>query len=412
MALLKLRHISEDCCCCCGDSLSIGSFTWDSATVSPDASQASPFPTVTSTHLGMRRCLLLDNGTVNYYLNQTDSTLKADGTPSDLSGADGMVMVEIPKFYTKRELIGTETTWSISNQPISGYTVHPAFVKDGVEVNYRYYSAYDACVFSNSGSNYISGLNLDNAGSLLSFPNDKLSSVAGVYPMVGVTRTNFRTLASNRGAGWMLGDFWLVNAIQMLFLVEYQTFNSQAVLGNGNVSGGYFISSADQNDSPHTIAGASNSLGNLSTDGSQPSAGAKPGIAYMSYRGIENFFGNCWNWTDGFNINDRFAHVSNNPSMFDDTSLTTNGYIALGTQMPTSNGWVTGHQNIDNAFLPNGIGGSSSTYWTDQYFQSTGLRAALFGGSADLGLLAGSFYWSLGAAAGGLNRFFGARLAF
>jgi hypothetical protein len=51
-----------------------------------------------------------------------------------------------------------------------------------------------------------------------------------------VSRTNFRTLASNRGAGWMLGDFWLVNAIQMLFLVEYQTFNSQAVLGTGNVN--------------------------------------------------------------------------------------------------------------------------------------------------------------------------------
>jgi hypothetical protein len=92
--------------------------------------------------------------------------------------------------------------------------------------------------------------------------------------------------------------------------------------------------------------------------------------------------------------------------------LTTNGYIALGTQMPTANGWVTGHQNIDNAFLPNGIGGSSSTYWTDFYFQSTGLRAALFGGSASSGLVAGSFCWFLGFDAGLLSREFGARLAF
>jgi hypothetical protein len=132
----------------------------------------------------------------------------------------------------------------------------------------------------------------------------------------------------------------------------------------------------------------------------------------MSYRGIENFFGNCWNWTDGFNINDRFAHVSNNPSMFDDTSLTTNGYIALGTQMPTSNGWVTGHQNIDNAFLPNGIGGSSSTYWTDQYFQSTGLRAARFWRFGCFWSFCGFFLLGFDDGAGILLRNFGARLAF
>ncbi len=390
----------------------IGSFTWDSATVTPNASKISRFANVTKTHEGMRRCTLLDNGSVNYYLDTFNSNLKADGTFADLSGADGQVMVEIPKFYTKRELVGTETTWFISNLPQTGYTVHPAFIKDGVEVNYRYYSAYDACVFSNSGSNYISGLNLDNPASLISFPNDKLSSVSGIYPMVGVTRPNFRLLAANRGAGWTMGDFWLVNAIQMLFLIEYQTFNSQAVLGTGNVNGSYFAGSANQNDSPHTIAGASNLWGSLSTDGSQPSAGQKPGIAYMSYRGVENFFGNCWNWTDGFNINDRQAHVSNSHSLFNDTSLTTNGYIALGTTMPTSNGWVTGHQNIDNAYLPDGIGGSSSTYWTDFYFQNTGLRVALFGGSASVVLTAGAFCWNLVFGASFLDRSSGARLAF
>jgi hypothetical protein len=393
--------------------ISVGSFTWDSATVTPDASQTSPFPLVTQTHNGMKRCTLLDNGTVNYYLDTFNSNLKANGSPSDLSGADGQVMVEIPKFYTRRELVGTETTWFISNVPQTGYAVHPAFIKDGVEVNHRYYSAYDACVFSNSGSNYISGLNLSNASSLISFPNDILSSVSGIYPMLGVTRPNFRLLASNRGAGWTMGDFWLVNAIQMLFLIEYQTFNSQSVLGQGNVNSNYNIgNSANQNDNPSTIAGASNLWGSLSTDGSQPSAGQKPGIAYMSYRGIENFFGNCWNHTDGFNINNRQAHVSNSHSLFDDTSLTTNGYSSLGSTMPISNNWVTVHQNIDNAYLPNGLGGSSSTYWTDFYVQGPGLRTSIFGGSAGDSLNAGAFYWGLFAFASTLGVSVGARLAF
>jgi hypothetical protein len=80
--------------------------------------------------------------------------------------------------------------------------------------------------------------------------------------------------------------------------------------------------------------------------------------------------------------------------------------------MPTSNGWVTGHQNIDNAYLPDGIGGSSSTYWTDQYFQNPGLRAARFGGSASSGLFAGAFFWFLALGASNLGRNIGARLAF
>ena len=47
----------------------------------------------------MRRCLQNDDGTVNYYLDPTDSTLKEDGaTASVLDGTDGQVMVEIQKF--------------------------------------------------------------------------------------------------------------------------------------------------------------------------------------------------------------------------------------------------------------------------------------------------------------------------
>ena len=50
----------------------------------------------------MRRCLLNDDGTVNYYLCASDSTKKEDGiTVSVLDGTDGQVMVEILKFAYK-----------------------------------------------------------------------------------------------------------------------------------------------------------------------------------------------------------------------------------------------------------------------------------------------------------------------
>ena len=45
----------------------------------------------------MRRCLLNDAGQVVTYLHQTDSTKTDTGAAADLTGASGMVRVEIPK---------------------------------------------------------------------------------------------------------------------------------------------------------------------------------------------------------------------------------------------------------------------------------------------------------------------------
>ena len=360
----------------------------------------------------MKRCLLLDNGTVNYYLHPNDSTKKEDGSDAVLDGSDGMVMVEIPKFYTRRRKVGTVTSWYITDTPTDGYTLHPAFVKDGVEVNHRYVGAYHACYLDASNGVYKSGLNLNDIFGLLDLANDKLASVSGIYPIIGVTRSECRTLAENRGSGWCVLDFYLVQAIQMLYLIEYQTFYSQQVLGGGNVNGSYLGSSAVQEDSPHSIAGLSNSLGNASTDGTQPSAGANPGIAYMSYRGIENFYGNGWQWIDGFNINDGQASVSNYPSTFDDISLITNNYNTLGDPMPSSDGYISDIQDLDNVYLPSAVSGNSSSYLTDYYYRNLGLRAALFGGAAYLRAFAGAFCWALYTVSGARDRGVSSRLAY
>lgn len=388
------------------------SFSWDSATSTPEAAFSPGGSTITTIHQRMRRCILGRDGVRQYYLHPEDSTLKEDGTPAVLTGADGMVMVEIPKFYYRTIFVGTITTWFISAVPAPGYTVYPAFIKDEVEVDYRYYGAYDGCFFDASEEEFKSGLNLDNATSLIDFVNDYLASVAGAYPLVGVTRAEGRSLAANTGAGFRQVDFWLVNAVQLLFLVEHQTFNTQAVLGDGNTSGSYLPNSSNQNDSPHTIAGASNSLGNGSTDSvTGARSDNKPGIAFMSYRGIENWFGNCYYGVDGFNINANQAYVTNNALAFADDTAT--GYDLLGSPMPNSNGYVTGHQDIGAGFLPVRVGGSSSSYWCDQCQQSTtGWRTARFGGLSNSGVSAGGFCWHLNATAGSAIRYYSSRLSF
>ena len=89
---------------------------------------------------GMRRCTLAAAGTVNHY----GANPRGDGL--DLTGADGRVMVEIPKFYVKGERPSANVyRWWISPSARPGYVVHPAFVqRGGVEKNYIYVGAYDA----------------------------------------------------------------------------------------------------------------------------------------------------------------------------------------------------------------------------------------------------------------------------
>jgi len=405
----------------------VGSFTWDTNTSSPAAAISVGSPVVTSVHAGMRRCLLNDSGVVQYYLNPTNSAQKLDGTSSVLTGADGMVMVEIPKFYTRREVSGTYVTWSISAVPLPGFTLHPAFTKNGVEVNFRYYSAYDACAFDVSSSTFISGLNRDNAVSntpnvdVTASTGDVLASVSGVYPMVGLTRAQFRTIAANRGTGWRQLDWTLWSAAQMLYLVENQSFFSQNILGAGNTNGSYLTQSDDQNQSPNSPAGQSNSLGNASTN-TTTGAGvsAKPGTSFMSYRGIENFYGNVWNWADGVIVNpDGTAsadqgdwYFTNNSADFSDSVRTNMTQITAIAR--TGSGFISAVASVDNFFIATSVsGGSSTTFLTDQHFGSTVAdRGVLVGGDADSGANAGAFDVAAAAASSLAGRDFGARLAF
>ena len=400
-----------------GFTVSTGSITWDSSNSSPNGQgYSSGVTVVTETHLGMKRCVVNDNGTVNYYLSATDSTKKADGTNATLTGADGQVMVEIPKFWTKRSVSGNSITWSIASQPLSGYTLHPAFTKDGNTVDFRYYGAYDGCYWDATDSTYKSGLNLDDVTSLLDLAADKLSSVSGVYPLVGNTRAQGRSLASNRGTFWRQVDFTLWSAVQLLYLIEYQTFYSQNVLGNGNtnVTNAYSVgSSSTQTDSPHSVAGKSNALGNGSTNTTSGASSTSRDTAYMSYRGIENFYGNCWYWVDGINANvgaNGRIHVTNNRADFTDNSST--NMTLITSSATTGQNFISAIAAIDNYFIATAVAGSSTTYLTDYWYSvPASNRVVVVGGSAIDAANAGAFMFNANSDSSYAYRNIGSRLA-
>ena len=298
----------------------------------------------------MRRCVLNVNGTVNYYLSATDSTKREDGiTASDLTGASGNVMVEIPKFYCKYDDTPGAKNMSISLIPEAGYVVHPAFVKNGVEVDYRYYRAYKGSV---SGG--------------------KLISRSGVAAAGNETIAAFRTKAKSNGTGWGLVDWNLLFAVQTLCFIEIGTFNSQSILGNGNDTGSDY----------GMTTGGSNSIGNASSPSTNDDT-------WMSYRGIENFYADIFEWIDGINISERLVYTSNTQSTFA-SDVFTGAYISTGKTLPSS-GHIKDMSFSIKGFIPiNSVGGSDSTYVTDYVYSDAGARVAAFGGYASSGLVCGA----------------------
>lgn len=378
----------------------IASVTWNM-----DTDTYSGRPYATPVHRGMRRCLLLPDGTVNYYLDDIDSTKREDGTAAVLDGTDGQVMVEIPETYVRTTLVGSVVTWEVSHVPLDGFELHPAF--EGGAVSKVYIGAYDAVVWDESAGAVIDGLNSDNNSSRVDLVNDELYSTSGNYAMVGLTRDEFRQLARN--AGYQLYDYSQWQLVQLLWITEYGNWNSQDVLGRGNVdAGSYPSSSNNQGDSPHTINGLSNQFGNYSG-----SVATGDGDPFVTYRGIENIWGNCWQFIDGVNVNNRQIFASTNEATFED-DIGTGDYLSVGTALPTAMGApIKNWQAVGHLFVPKTInsGASTATYVGDALWTETGWCTMHVGGDAGNAAGAGLCACHANYSASGRNRLRGSRLS-
>lgn len=313
----------------------------------------------------MKRCNLDDNGVVQAYFG--------DPTYAD-DGSNGQVMVQIPKFWYRSEMIveneEKKYRWWIADAPVEGFKLHPAFVRNGVEKDYIYIGAYEG---------YVSG--------------GMLHSRAGVMPTANRTIVQFRNDAQARGPIWHQQDFLTICAIQLLYLIEYAHFDSQTKIGRG------ITNDSNYHQTGETAQYGNESYGTTSND-----------TTAMSYRGIENLYGNFWQWVDGININNRRAYIADSnfvSDKFDDhyrqvgfTNATSDGYVK-------DIGWT---EDDDYMFLAIDATGSASSYLHDYYWQITGARVARFGGDRSSGAQGGAFCWKLDNASSASYSDVGARL--
>ena len=275
------------------------------------------------------------------------------------------VMVWIPEFWYRRYQSDGVEYIKIADRETDGFAKHPG--------SGRYVGAYET-----SSSN---------------------KSVSGASPTTDITRASARTSARNKGTGWGIWDLATVTAIQMLYLVEFADNNAQTKIGRGYVDG---------NSSKHNTGGC-NDVANLTGR-----ASGTDGTTQMIYRGIEDFYGNIYDWVDGVNANGQSLYVCLNPDNYaDDTSTnytqlsynlgTTNGEFIKTLGMDTSNGW---------AMLPDTTGGSDSTYYPDKMWFSSGWRVARFGGAWNGASNAGAFCWLLSDSSSATGSGFGSRLLY
>ena len=392
--------------------------TWDETTdsytylgalsdLTPTAPGTSPGDSRLEIHSQIRRCVIADNGSVVGYLDPNDSTRYVSGAAADIDGSDGsvdgQVMVEIPRFYYRYSYTGTTHSYEICETDRSGFTIHPAFVRDGAVVTHRYIGAYEACLWDDSGSAYV------GYGTAIDTAVDVLSSVSGVKAHTDEKRFEYRLAAANRGAGWRQLDFYLLSAVQLLYVIEYADFNTQETIGNGNTA--YSAWSYDEGIAP---AGLSNSDGNgtaASNDAfsSVPVDGsATNGVEtsqYATYRGIENLWGSVWEWVDGINVHNyddaggtsySRAWVSGDRAVFADDTAT--GYTQFG-DLAADDGYADALIQSGSGFLPTGYTGASNTHLGDYYYTYfddlvapfNDWRVVRLGGTASNGATAGAF---------------------
>lgn len=345
----------------------------------------------------IRRCNVADNGTVLAYYG--DPNYIEDGT-------NGQVMVEYPKYYSKYlyYTIGGKTyhEWWVSGTNYTGMEVDPMFRKGDSYTEYTYVSAYEGSIYDVSASAYL--LADEQIADFTATTGDKLSSIAGAKPCSGLTQdltiVKSRILANNRGNGWGLMNGLQVAGIQHLFMIEYGHANSQTAIGLG------VVNKASGTVNEPNITGATSFLGN-----SSGREAGTDGLTSVSYRGLENLWGNIWSWVDGINIkadNKLWMNLKNENFVSDSF---VEPYYELGT-LSNVNGYVSKLLGSKYGMFATQSTGSSSTRIPDYYYQSTGNRVARLGGFWNLGSTAGFAYWNFSSPVSYRDRSVGARCAF
>lgn len=394
-----------------------------------------------------RRCNVTDDGKIVAFFGDeayTETGALETQVGDVVVGTKVQCMVMQPKFYYKRIPVRLEkqvddtyqvkgyhmTKWIdlISPTARDGFKLHPAFKKGNEELDYYFIGENDGCI-ETSGT-----YDLTDSGTLSASPytGQKFSSIAGAKPASGatlagvsaagnknLTRDAVRKLCANRGVDWIQEDITIASAEQMLFVVEYSTFNIQAVsvFGSGvtNLPWVDNINNSVPNPANTTLGNGSGKITVKYTH----SNGTAYNVDVPVYRGVKNPFGNIWKFIDGF-LRKHSAGSDCNEAYWQDGSKdfsdTIADYIATGFSCATKEGYIKAFgysEDCDFMYMTSKVGGDSNRPVGDYYYvnmSNNNTYIALLGAYWSNGTTSGLFYWYLNSVASDRSCNIGGRL--
>lgn len=357
----------------------------------------------------------------------------------EFNGSNGDVFTYIPKTY-----------WKIYQENDYDYVLLADYPRAGfMEVDGFFTGRYNGSVVS-----------------------DVLHTYSGLVPTTSKTIGQFRTLANALGNEFSQLD-WRYFVVQMLYLVEYANYNSQSMLGNGVMNRKYLKTLIAENNTNRVVIGSASGyyVGQIirigtSDSGTQVADARKitaieayddgtvtgsaitfdgaavnivadnfvctmaqitgqcdalgmksgcinnDGYHSMIYRGIENIFANIWQWVDGINIKDHLAYICKDHSKYASDKFDGDYKPLAYTNCDTNGNPKTLGLDVDEPFFrfPTEIGGGTSTYMCDYYWQNTGNRVAHVGGNFHNGANDGLWSWNFNSTSSSAIWSIGARV--
>lgn len=289
--------------------------------------------------------------------------------PANRTSPSSATCVKIPQFYYKVEKSGNIFRYYVADGPIDGFSLHP-----GSE---SYIARYEGYLVNKSGG-------------------QALCSYSNTPAKTGLTRADFRNYAKNFAPNAQLYDFAAWCAVGLLYLVEFADWDCQEKISRGIVNDNA-AHKTGETDAMVYHTGRAHSGDN----------------AAVQYRGIENPWGNVFEWIDGINVNNRVPYICTEPNSYADD--TTSNYTSSGITLPNS-GWIKG-LGFSSAFpwalLPDTTGGGSATTYIPDYINSSSGWSVLdVSGCYTNASIAGLFYLDASQSSGISSQYIGARLQF
>lgn len=368
-----------------------------------------------------------------------DSNFKFDGS-------NGEVLTRIPEFYYRRYVENGYEYIQISKYAIDGFLKSPAFSVG------RYDTSYDGTkAHSRSGdvpevqrniasfrsiskavgegfgqldyhyfllqmlylveyADYNSQTKLGNGITSMRYNNNDKSLVAesSVNRIIVTTSiANNFLIGQQISIGTSSADNWSV--------AKYRTILRKEEYSVGGVTGTaiYFDGNPVNIAVGNVIWSHGQKSGHCDSLGMKSGCLSNDGKHAIIYRGIENIFGNVYQWVDGINIKDRQAYVCYDPEKY--VSDVFNGdYIKLGYVNASESGvWAKALGfDVNNPLiaLTTETGGSANTNMCDYYYSDAGNRVARVGGGYNDTANAGLWLWNLNSTSSSTYYHSGARL--